>query len=331
MKKKNEEKVPLSDWAKKEIKTKKSDYFFGEKLFGWLSVTFGIILFLMLVGKVPTMPGGNVVPKKLYISGIVTCALIWLLCFLSKYIFKRAKWKKKQDGIFVQNEMDYHQSLRLKPILDNICSVSVSDFSVMEKEITGTWRPFRVEHFLSDSIRSQIFGQAKFNLFSLKSTVRGISRSVATPNLLDSSSVLFLKDNEGKTLRVLIPSSRTTKEMIIGAMEGWFSDILEHTHTRVALKQCSFSEENVVTPISHPQLIDSLNSSCELTFEQRPIVCVIGQKIQEGVVIATALEVGGRKNIFLPTGFFKQLADSVSFVVQNVLSAPTAIGAIRTA
>lgn len=335
MKKRKEKEVPLSRWAENE---KGSNYFHYFGLTTVISVIVGVVWILVcLIGLVAGMFG-----ESLNISNILWTFkgfLFWIMvfvlscssAFLLNYILVGRRYKRRKREILAENETDYQRTLRLKPVLDNISSVSVSDFPVVEEETTGTWRPFRIEHFVSDSIKSQIIGQTELKIFPFRSTVRGVSYSVATPNLLDSSSVLFLKDSAGKTLRALIPSPRTTKEMIIGAIEKWFSDVPKETHTRVALEECSFSEENVATPVSHPQLVDSLDSSCELDFQQRPNVHVIGQEIQEGVVIATALEVDGKKSIFLPTGFFKQLADSISSAVQNVLPAPKAIEAVRTA
>jgi len=335
MRKKKEEKVLLSGWAESKISDNYHHYFGFTTIASVIVGFVWILVCLVGLGKgIFGQPFGAESDSppwtfKIFLFWIGIFALSSFLAFLVNYILVARRYRRKKREIFAENRIDYWRSLRLRPTLDNICSVAVSDFPVVEEKTTGTWRPFRVEHFLSDSVKSQILGKVKLNWFSLKSTVRGISRSVATPNLLDSNSVLFLRNSEGKTLRALIPSPRTTKEMIAGAMEEWFSDIPECAHTRGVLKEYSFSEENVTTPISHPQLVDSLDSSCELTFDQRPVVGVIGQQIQEGVVIATALEVGGRKNIFLPTGFFEQLAESVSSALQNtLLPAPTAIEAI---
>lgn len=332
---KKEKDVLLSQWAKSEMSDNYMHYFglttfaSGGVGFVWIIVCF--IAFVKGQFGEPLMVDSGFPPWTFnrFLFWIMVFVLSSSLAFLVNYLLMGRRYKRRKNEILAENETDHQRSLKLKPVLDNISSVAVSDFPVLEEETTGTWRPFRVEHFLSDSIKSQIFGQTELKLFPFRSTVRGVSYSVATPNLLDSSSVLFLKDNTGKTLRALIPSPRTTKEMIIGAIEKWFSDIPRHTHTRIALEECSFSEEKVAAPVSHPQLIDSLDSSCELSLEKRPVVSVIGQEIQEGVVIVTALEVGGRKNIFLPTGFFKQLADSISSAVQNVLPAPTAIEAVR--
>ena len=326
MKKKEQKETPLSYWAEGE---KSSNYF---HYFGFTTIVGSIVgVFWIIVCTILFIEQEEVSwTFKEFLFWIMVFVLSSSLAFLVNYILVGRRYKRRKREIFAENETDYQQSLRLKPVLDNISSVSVSDFPVVEEEATGTWRPFRIEHFLSDSIKSQIIGQTELKLIPFRSTVRGVSYSVATPNLLDSSSVLFLRDSAGKTLRALIPSPRTTKEMIIGAIEKWFSDVPRHTHTRVVLEECSFSEENVAAPVSHPQLVDLLDSSCERDFEQRPNVGVIGQEIQAGVVIATALEVDGKKNIFLPTGFLKKLANDISSAVQNVLPAPTAIEAVKT-
>jgi len=341
--KKEQKEVSLSAWAEGEISSNYSHYFGFTTIASIMVGLIWVVVCLIGLGKgifgEPLMTGSNSLPWtfKIFLFWIGIFVLSSSLAFLVNYLLSGRRYKRRKNEILAENETDYWQSLRLKPILDNLSSISVSDFPVLEEEVTGTWKPFRVEHFVSESVKSQIFGQVKLNLFSLKSTVMGISRSVATPNLLDSSSVLFLRNSKGKTLRALIPSPRTTKQMIVGAMEQWFSDAPEdsyaprQSHTHGVLEACFFSEEKVVAPISHPQMVDSLDSSCELDFDQRPTVGVTGQQIQEGVVVATALEVDGKKNIFLPTGFFQKLADGVSSAVQNVLPAPTISEAMGTA
>lgn len=331
-KKKKEKEAPLSYWAESKMR---DNYF---HYFGFTTIVSAILGFLWILACMILFFDQREVDWtfKEFLFWIMVFIVSSFLAFLVNYILVGQRYKRKKTEIFAKNEKDYQQSLRLKSVLDNFCSVVVSDFPVLEQEVAGSWKPFRVEHFLSDSIKSQIIAQTELKLFPFRSSVRGVSYSIATPNLVDSSSVLFLKNNEGKTLRALIPSPRATKEMIIGAMKKWFSDVPKcscipgYTHIRGVLEKCSFSEENVGLPISHPQLVDLLDSSCELDFGKRPSVSVIGQEIQEGVVIATALEVDGRRKIFLPTGFFEKLADGVSSAVQNALPAPTALEAVRT-
>ena len=331
MKKKKEERIPLSGWAKGEMSGNYFHYF-GLTIIGSAIVGFFWLILctvFLVCGKITNFPNTPWTFKK-FLFWIMVFVLPASFILLTNWILVAKRYKRRKREIIVENETDYQQSLRLRPALNEVSSVSVSDFPVIEREVTGTWKPFRIEHFLSDSIRSQIIGQTKLKLSPFgATTIRGVSHSVATPNLLDSSSILFLRNSAGGTLRALIPSPKTTREIIIGAMERWFSDTPADTHTRVVLEECSFLEENVVVPISHPSLIDLLDSSCEENFGQRPNVGVMGQEIQEGVVIATALKVDGKKSIFLPTGFFRQLAETISFAVQNVLPAPTVIEAVK--
>jgi hypothetical protein len=66
----------------------------------------------------------------------------------------------------------------------------------------------------------------------------------------------------------------------------------------------------------HPELIDFLDASCEEPFEKRPIVKVWGEKVQEGIVVASALQINGAQKIFWPSGFFSKLISGVSSILE---------------
>ena len=118
--------------------------------------------------------------------------------------------------------------------------------------------------------------------------------------------MLFLR-GEGGTLRVLIPSPGAIRELLTKQVERWLGNQLDGTHTRKALDQFAMSDEMLLQPISHPQVVDGLDAACELPLTERPQVRVIGRELQPGVVMATALEVSDRRSIFFPSGLFNTL------------------------
>lgn len=288
--KKNQE-ISLSYYAEKQLEKNFSDCF---------GVAAAITVLALIVGLI--WSAGIQSGKPLLWAGVISLT-VWLLSML---LFK--KWRKGRRSIFSQNEADYNLSLRLKDALKKISSVKSSNFPVTDQAIGSQWKPFRVEHFISNSLKAEITGYGGFFM-----PFHGFIKGVTIPNLLDSSSILFLKNNE-KTLRVIIPSSRTTQEMFIKTIKLLLPKLPSYSYTCEALQNFSVSDENLLGPLSHPEFIDALDSSCELPLEQRPEVIVRGQQIQEGVAVATALEVKEKEKIFLPSGFFQKIIDTVHSV-----------------
>jgi hypothetical protein len=284
--KKNQE-IALSCYAESELSSNWWDYFTVSVLITALSFALCFILALSFKSAI----------WFLYWLGF--SLITWL------FIFKKngKKWKKGRQTIFSRNEADYNLSLRLKNALEKISSVKSSNFPVTDQAVGSQWKPFRVEHFVSNSLKAEITGCG-----GLFVPFNGFAKGVAIPNLLDSSSVLFLKNN-GKTLRVIIPSSRTTQEMFAKTIGLLLPDRYGSFVYRT-LQNFSVSDENLLGPLSHPEFIDMLDSSCELPLEQRPEVIVKGQQIQKGVAIATTLGVGRKEKIFLPSGFLQKIIDT---------------------
>lgn len=285
-------KISLSYYAEKELSSNWWNHFW----YGWLIAGISS-LGVFIIAETTKYP--------LRLDWALESSLLgWIVLF----VIQRKRWRKSCRSIFSQNEADYNLSLRLKDALKKISSVKSSNFPVTDQAIGSQWKPFRVEHFISNSLKAEITGYGGFFM-----PFHGFIKGVTIPNLLDSSSILFLK-NDSKTLRVIIPSSRTTQEMFVKTIKLFLPDLPSSSYACEALQNFSVSDENLLGPLSHPEFIDALDSSCELPLEQRPEVIVRGQQIQEGVAVATALEVKEKEKIFLPSGFFQKIIDTVHSV-----------------
>ena len=133
---------------------------------------------------------------------------------------------------------------------------------------------------------------------------------------VESSSVLFLRNREGKTLRALIPSQGAAREMLAYAIAAWAVDAGYDgyhsycTHAGYALHNFAMAD-GWAEGLAHAQTIDAVDSACEQPIDERPVVRIAGKLIQEGVALATGLEVNGVLCVLLPTRFFAQLAADV--------------------
>lgn len=239
-------------------------------------------------------------------------------------IFVTINFMKLRKRAFYKNKEDYEQSLQLKKALDKFISINVSGYPVSDKKIGESWKVFRVEHFLSDSLRAQFSGSF-VGLFA--GTIEGYFTGSSIPNLLNSSSVLFLENESGETLRVLIPSTQVIKDMLVKTIEGWKKCVPCSTHVSKVLHEFSLKDENFISPLSHPAFLDRLDLSCKLPFEEKPGVSVKGILLQEGLSMGTALSGGGKQKMFFPTTFLKELSGEVASILNESIKEPKAIDA----
>jgi hypothetical protein len=305
---KTEMDIPLSEYAKEQWEMLKERNKFGAE--NWM--LFFLMAFLLLV---------CILAKGYYPAIGFSCGLIIFFITFRHYRKKyRRERKTGLEKILAANARDYADSVRLREFLTKLALAKVDDFPVTEGFTEDVWKPFRVEHFVSNSLRAEIEGTMKLSGFcfifaSLSGRFSGTLKGETVPNLLDLSSMLFLK-NKNETLRVIIPNWRVTKQIFGETMANFIKSVLRNSHVNVVLEQFSPSDEVLLGPLSHPQFIDFLDSSCELPLRERPDVKVKGRIIQEGIILATALEVNGKEKIFLPTGFFQELNSNVSGILE---------------
>ena len=62
----------------------------------------------------------------------------------------------------------------------------------------------------------------------------------------------------------------------------------------MALNSFAMGDDLLLSPVTNPQTIDQLNAACDRPLLHRPAVNVIGNELQPGIVLGTALEVDGQ-------------------------------------
>jgi len=217
-----------------------------------------------------------------------------------------------------ENAEDFARANELRDLLGSLMAKAPVDFAVAEQNIAGMWKPFRIEHLVSGFLREQIHGKVSLSIFdnvSGRGSFSGTGSGGVVPNLLDTSSMMFLM-GEHETLRVLIPSPKATKEMLIRLVEKFMDKAWRKytfsSHVYDAIHEyLEPSDDLHVIPFSHPAFLDAIDVASRLPIAERPSVVVSGEYIQDGVVLATAIEFNGKRSVFLPSGFFAQLAESL--------------------
>ncbi|MEK7500742.1 MAG: hypothetical protein AAB642_01295 [Patescibacteria group bacterium] len=275
-----------------------------------ISSVVGIFAGLLLGWRIKA---GEIDIKVLTIAFLIACA------------FYIVKWWREREGILAENAIDYHRSLQLKRALRKFSELRSSDFPLVENRLPGSWKPYKMEHHLSSSTRSALSGEIELRgsfLFGFgRGTIEATTKGISVPNLLDSSTIILFKSGE-QTLRAIIPSPAGSREMLVKIMESWYSGLPKTTHTYKALSSFSINDELLLTPVSNQQVIDKLEVSLEKPFEERPEVEVIGEELQAGVALTTALVFDGEQKMFLPSGLFRALKEEIEPLLGQPLLAP---------
>lgn len=319
---KTEQDIPLSEWARRELSELRENAF--------MPVVVAIVgVVIALFWYVPsivheTTPWYSVL-YAIPIGVASGVALASLCTIFEATPFKILTYRRDRDALLESNRVDWQRAQALGGVFGRFTQARSTDYSVTEPELPGTWRPFRVEHALSAQLRGTIRGSGGWGWF------QGDFSGSAIPDLLASSTILFLTDGE-RTLRVLVPTTRVAVEMFTGAADRWRSSEKHYgTHTEKVLKDFSANPRLFSDPLSHPELVDAIDLAiARQQLDERPTVRVHGPVIQEGVALATAIGFGDRTPAtLLPTGYFAALAEEVRPLLGPAAAAPTAIEAVR--
>ncbi len=320
--------APLSEHAKREVSDLVDPYVgapFGVMFFaGFLAMVFGAC---MTSGPNPTVSSGGY-----FLFGWLGVSVISFL--ISACLYKVGGERKKQQ-IFEKNLLDYNMAQTFSnAILPRFVVERSDQFPLQENELEGDWRAFRVEHVASHSLRGDLAGRLNISLRSLfggggNQEVSLNLTQLSTPDLLDMSTIIFFQNDRNETLRVLVPSPRATKEMVTRIVEMYAGTIETGTHLNQALISFNADENSLLTPISHPMILDRLDAATQKPQVDRPPVKVIGNLVQDGVALATALVVDGAKSVFLPSGYLGQLSSAISLGLNQTRKQPNLLDVVR--
>ncbi len=330
--------APLSGYAKKKLWDIREDVVTVTAL---MPVIFlAILMFVAMVyskgGSIPFDGRGF----AMFVGVVGGLFVVVMIIIWGRHVIVSPERKAK---ILEENSTDYAQAECLRAqIFPRFAGVRSDEFPLRESAITGSWRAFKVEHFVSQSLRGDITGNVCLDVRSFfmgDGRVNAQIKQLAVPDLLDMSSVVFFENDQGETLRVLVPSPRATKETLARLIEMYVGkhsnnryyhgSLSEGTHVHDALKQFTADESSLLHPISHPMILDRLDAATHRPVEARPVVQVIGETVQDGVALATALVVSGLKSTFFPSGYLGELASGIAFTLDRDRKPDNLLEAVR--
>lgn len=226
---------------------------------------------------------------------------------------RRQQYANAVLRVRLKNARDFRLAQKLEHGLAKLKAENIVSFSPTHSFIDGDWKPFRVERGLTGAMRGEI-SQGSFT-------------GTMTTSILDSSSVLFLENGDGQTLRVLIPSPATAVDMLARSLIIWrvyagfdtgydgdYNARNKDTHLSRTIKQFALADK-WQRALTHPDVIDAIDASCQRPAGNRPTIRIRGTLVQKGVALATAIEVNDVVSVFVPTGFFAALTSTVAAAV----------------
>ncbi|MBI4135995.1 MAG: hypothetical protein HY481_00380 [Candidatus Vogelbacteria bacterium] len=332
--------VPLSEHAKGELGAVRDLYYIVG--LGMVGVTSFFMVFLGFVIFVAAEPRGAGYWRNFLMVLLAGGGALMVTVLISWFLYQ-SRGRPRKQKIYEDNAEDYARAECLKTqIFPRFSGTRSDEFPLKETELPGSWRAFKVEHFASQSLRGDITGKVCLDIRSFFTGNAQISaglKQLAVPDLLDMSSVVFFENEHGETLRVLVPSPRATKETLARLIEFYIGKkqyghydggVLSYgTHVHKALRQFTADESSLLSPISHPALLDRLDAAAQKPTAAKPAVTVIGEMVQNGVALATALVVDGVKKIFFPSGYLGEFASGIAFTLDTYQKPSNLLEAVR--
>lgn len=219
------------------------------------------------------------------------------------------------------NKKDYDVSMQLEDILRTFYHYPDQDIykaGVAEDKLDSLWKPVYAQYFsgatgLSGDISvSGIMG----GLLGTNGTLSGkVVGSVGPESLADLGAVIVMQGENGKSMRVVIPHRQVAEQMFAEALLSFTSDentLRTLTSLRILRIATLLPTKARTTFTSAMVVLDQIVGSVGKPLEERPLVTVYGKEVGPGIIMATALEVGGERGIFIPTGYIKEVTEKLS-------------------
>lgn len=254
-------------------------------------------------------------------KALLVITVLELCIFGINYLLVRKSLRKNARIIYRNDRHELLLSKKLQETLNSFTRGSLLDYENDTMPLDGVWKPFDVLHVMNSNIRTEFSGKLQLNGGFLSGAssgkLEGNSKGIVVPNLLDSSTLLFLVDSQEKTVRVLIPSPSVVIEFVKQVLESLSEDCCtKGSHVYDVLKDVSIKN----LTLANPKVIDEINFSCQKPLGERPKILLSGHLIKPGVFFASSIEVNGVKSLFYPLGFLKSLMKSISPYTNSIPS-----------
>lgn len=233
----------------------------------------------------------------------------------------RPGFKHNEDMWLEINKKDHEVSMQVEDILKTYYHYSeqnIYDAGVAEDRIDSLWTPVYAQYFsgargLSGDVSvSGIMG----GLFGTNGTLSGkVTGSVGPDSLADLGAVIVMQNENGQSIRVVVPHRQVAEQMFAEALRSFNSDennLRTLTSLRIYRLSALLPAKACVVVTSALGVMDQIIGSIGKPLEERVTVTVYGKEVSPGVIMATALEAGGSRGVFIPTGYFKEVTDKLS-------------------
>lgn len=219
------------------------------------------------------------------------------------------------------NKKDYDVSMQLEDMLRAFYHYSEQDIyraGVVEGQVDSLWAPVYAQYFSGErSLSADVsVSGTMFGLFTSAGELSGkVIGSVAPDSLSDLGAVLILQNEQGRSVRVVVPHRQVAKQMLSTVLDSFnkdnkcFNTLTSQQILRISLH---LPAKACVTFVSALHVLDQIVATCGKPLAERSMVKVYGKEVSPGVIMATALEIEGERGIFIPTGYIKEVTDKLA-------------------
>ena len=241
-------------------------------------------------------------------------------------IIARSTYASSRRKVFEENHRDLARGKCIEDLyteLDGDIATIVPNNIV---QFGDTWWPEDVMYFagglqepLYNSVPSISYLQAGGKIISKQDVPACVA---VNPDILNLSTVVLLRNSTGRTLYVLLPNPRMAWVYLYKVLEQVCGTVTTDTHVHSALNMFLERRKFLFFPLVHPDLIGMLHVFCNEPLEKRPQVTVRGDKLSDGLILASALICNGRTHMFFPHGFFEKLAQAIGSILNVSVQLP---------
>jgi hypothetical protein len=287
-----------------------------ERLLNKIMIPVGIALFFLFIASL--INNGAIITASWWQYALSYFVLFMVTGgIISCFIKRTHKMRSFKFKTIRADRIDLMKSKEIDNIINRLKELSLEKMDVTEQKIGGVWTPFRVERMISYSIRADIECETRLNgkfLFGAShGVVQGVLNGSSMPNLLETSTLIFLKnENTKQTLRVLVPN----QQVITAMLERNINYILNNyqpkdSHIGNSLSSLKLLSKSLRGRFNYIKLIDRIDSEAQNQLTSKSLIEVYGKMVQPGLVIATKLVVDLDKHIIFPTGLLNKLYSEI--------------------
>lgn len=217
--------------------------------------------------------------------------LVWLKLVAVYGLIRTLIAIRKIRRIKEQNRVDYKRGEAVIELFRSLGQgqASIAETAVINPE--GRWRPVKSEVYTVNDLRMSMKGNIQMTgLLVYSGTFSGTGKGQSQPMLDDMPLVIWLEDENGETLRLIVPSRHMIVQMMADFCKQFSPNLVDYSHVWSLLVEqqnrdqlIGFVDWQRLMPARN--VVDRLLLACDKPDEEKLTVRVKGRNFGTGVLL----------------------------------------------